>query len=148
MAILGAALFEALRLPWRYVLAGKGPGGEKVRWVEGGPPPREDVQWAHIYLSVRLGPYNPAAPWCFVEPTVLAAPLGWDVFQPKTGSMPPELSGPFALATGGGAAGITLFGETLTFGRLSAAVLTGVLTMIAGAAAVETLRKMRKGRRK
>lgn len=81
MAILLAALYESIRLPWRFVLAGTIPRtGERVRWVEGTPFPRGAVM-AHIYLAVGFPVFRPQR-WVFVEPTVKGAPLGHDVTQP------------------------------------------------------------------
>jgi len=94
MAMLGAALLWSIRLPCRFVLSGKSRSGRVVRWVEGQRPPR-GVKWSHIYLCVRLHPFDPRAPWCSLEPT-LQVPLGWDVAQQAAragGAALPELAG-------------------------------------------------------
>jgi len=97
MALLLAALYESIRLPWRFVLAGSIPRtGERVRWVEGTPFPRGAVM-AHIYLAVGFPVFRPQR-WVFVEPTVKGAPLGHDVTDPAQaaprGGGLPELAGP------------------------------------------------------
>jgi len=81
MAILLAALYESIRLPWKFVLAGSMPSTrERVRWVEGQPFPRGAVM-GHIYLAVGFPVFRPQR-WTFVEPTVKGAPLGHDVTAP------------------------------------------------------------------
>lgn len=81
MAILLAALYESIRLPWKFVLAGTMPSTrQRVRWVEGQPFPRGAVM-AHIYLAVGFPVFRPER-WVFVEPTVKGAPLGHDVTAP------------------------------------------------------------------
>lgn len=81
MAILLAALYESVRLPWKFVLAGTMPSTrQRVRWVEGQPFPRGAVM-AHIYLAVGFPVFRPER-WVFVEPTVKGAPLGHDVTAP------------------------------------------------------------------
>lgn len=77
-ALLLSSLFEAVRMPWRYVLSGVNPiTKERVRWVEGTPYPR-GVRWAHIYTQVGWPVFKPTT-WAWAEPTVRNAPLGWDV---------------------------------------------------------------------
>jgi len=77
-ALLLSSLFEALRMPWRYVLSGMNPiTKERVRWVEGTPYPH-GVRWAHIYTRVGWPVFAPKT-WAWAEPTVRNAPLGWDV---------------------------------------------------------------------
>ena len=77
-ALLLSSLFEAIRMPWRYVLSGMNPiTKERVRWVEGTPYPR-GVRWAHIYTQVGWPVFAPTT-WAWAEPTVRNAPLGWDV---------------------------------------------------------------------
>lgn len=93
MAILLAALYESMRLPWRYVLSGK-RGNEMVRWIEGTPKKR--ASWSHIYVVVGWPPYVPKQ-WAYAEPTLQGVPLGWDVVQhhkKKKTSILPELAGP------------------------------------------------------
>ena len=81
MAILLAALYESIRLPWKFVLAGTIPSTrQRVRWVEGQPFPRGAIM-AHIYLAVGFPVFKPQR-WVFVEPTVKGAPLGHDVTAP------------------------------------------------------------------
>lgn len=76
MAILLASLYEACRLPWRYVLSGRTPNNKLVRWVEGTPKKR--AKWSHIYVIVGYPPYTPKK-WFYAEPTLQRVPLGWDV---------------------------------------------------------------------
>jgi|TARA_R110000751_G_scaffold242845_1_gene343105 hypothetical protein len=76
MAILLASLYEACRLPWRYVLSGRTPKNKLVRWVEGTPKKR--AKWSHIYIVVGYPPYTPKK-WFYAEPTLKRVPLGWDV---------------------------------------------------------------------
>lgn len=93
MAILLAALYESMRLPWRYVLSGKS-GNKMVRWIEGTPKKR--ASWSHIYVVVGWPPYVPKK-WAYAEPTLKGVPLGWDVVQhykKKNTSILPELAGP------------------------------------------------------
>lgn len=81
MALLLAAFYESIRLPWKFVLAGTIPSTrQRVRWVEGQPFPRGAVM-AHIYLAVGFPVFRPER-WVFVEPTVKGAPLGHDVTAP------------------------------------------------------------------
>jgi hypothetical protein len=77
--ILLAAMFESVGLPWKLVLSGRGPAGEKVRFIEGQPVP-PGVAWTHIYCMVGTPPYR-ATQWYFCEPTVEGVPLGWDVIS-------------------------------------------------------------------
>jgi hypothetical protein len=76
MAILLASLYEACRLPWRYVLSGRSPANKLVRWVEG--TPKKQAKWSHIYVIVGYPPYTPKK-WFYAEPTLQRVPLGWDV---------------------------------------------------------------------
>lgn len=114
-ALLLAALFEAVRLPWRFVLSGRAfavtdpptrpadpgiawPSGPRMRWVEGTRYPPGRVKWGHIYVVVGWPVFTPRQ-WAWAEPTVRNAPLGWDVtsHMERTGkSMLPELGDPYA----------------------------------------------------
>lgn len=91
MAILLAALFECLRLPWRFVISGRTTTGKLIRWVEG--TPYQHASWGHIYLCVGDRPFTPKR-WLFAEPT-LKKPLGWDVVRASRGGSVelPELAG-------------------------------------------------------
>jgi hypothetical protein len=75
--ILLASLYESVGLPWRFVLSGRGKGGDKVRHIEGDQI-SPDVRWTHIYLCVGTPPFNPVR-WYFAETTIVGVPLGWDV---------------------------------------------------------------------
>ena len=92
LAILLGALYESVRLPWRFVLSGK-RGKKIVRWVEG--TPYIPAQWSHIYIRVGVPPFRPTK-WFYAEPTLTSAKLGWDVVMAaeKGEKFLPELSGP------------------------------------------------------
>ena len=93
LAMLLGALCESLRIPWRFVLSGKSPGGKTIRWIEG--QRRKRARWAHIYIAIGDRPFQPKR-WAFAEPTVRGVPLGWDVVQATTASgrvVLPELAG-------------------------------------------------------
>lgn len=93
MAILLASFYEALRLPWRFVLSGRA-GKKTIRWIEGTPKKR--AKWAHIYVIVGWPPYTPQK-WLYAEPTLKGVPLGWDVVGAQTASgklILPELGSP------------------------------------------------------
>jgi hypothetical protein len=95
MAILLAAFYESLRLPWKFVLSGGNPRTRQpVRWIEGQPLP-PGIKWSHIYVTVGRPTFTPKL-WSFAEPTLRGAPLGWDVVAAKQRgeSIPlPELGG-------------------------------------------------------
>jgi len=93
MALVLGAFLESLRIPWKFVLSGRGPTGNLLRWCEG--EPRKRAKWAHIYLAVGNKPYKPTK-WIFAEPT-LHVPLGWDIVNAKQKGLKiplPELAGP------------------------------------------------------
>jgi transglutaminase-like putative cysteine protease len=77
MVILLCSLFEAVNLPWKQVLSGRGADGKKVRYIEGLQLP-QGASWTHIYCMVGTPPFQPNR-WYFCEPTVQGVPLGWDV---------------------------------------------------------------------
>ena len=85
LALLFAALCESIRLPWRFVLSGKGRFGVE-RWIEG--TPEKDIQFSHIYAAVGWPPFNPKY-WAYAEPTLKGVDLGWDVVShmQKTGGL-------------------------------------------------------------
>jgi hypothetical protein len=92
LAMLLGAMYESIRLPWRFVLSGQDGSGKLVRWVEG--QPRKRARWSHIYMMVGDDPYKPKV-WRYAEPT-LKKPLGWDVVSHVNsggGSVMSELSG-------------------------------------------------------
>jgi hypothetical protein len=76
-ALSRASMAQSIRLPWKFVLAGKGRNGKLVRWVEGERPPW-GVQFAHIYVQLGWPPFAPKQ-WASAEQTVRGAPLGYDV---------------------------------------------------------------------
>ena len=93
LAMLLGALCESLRIPWRFVLSGRSPGGKTVRWIEG--QRRKRAKWAHIYIAIGDRPFQPKR-WAFAEPTVRGVPLGWDVVKATNASgkvVLPELAG-------------------------------------------------------
>lgn len=92
MAMLLAAMYEACRLPWRFVLSGRDRKGKLLRWVEGTPKKR--AVWSHIYVIVGWPPYTPKK-WLYAEPTLKGVPLGWDVVGAGKGGRAalPELAG-------------------------------------------------------
>jgi len=82
LSILLGALYETVRLPWKFVLSGTNKKtGQTVRWIEGQPFPR-NVGWAHIYVCVGRPTFRPTR-WSFAEPSLKGAKLGWDVVQAK-----------------------------------------------------------------
>ena len=85
-ATLLAALCESIKLPWKFVLSGRDPAGQKVRLIEGEKEPR-GVSWSHIYLTIGTPPFNPNR-WYFAEPTIRGVPLGWDVVSGDSRFLP------------------------------------------------------------
>jgi len=81
LAIVLCSLFEAIRLPWRLVLSGKGSHGSMVRYIEGDP--YKKGQYAHIYCCVGDKPFTPSE-WIMCEPT-MKVPLGWDIVKAVSG---------------------------------------------------------------
>lgn len=145
MAILLAALYEAVRLPWRYVLSGAAtsPGSKPVRcrWIEGTPLPA-GFRAGHIYVTVGWPPFAPPdkVTWTWAEPTIKGKPLGWDVTgeleRRGTSSLPelagPSLSGSASGAAGGAvAAGVVEGGKRIQWETVLAAVIVGSLTAVA-----------------
>jgi hypothetical protein len=105
-AILLAAFYESLRLPWRFVLSGKARNGTVDRWVEGSK--MKDLEFSHIYVVVGWPPFRPTK-WQFAEPTLKNIPLGWDVVhhaRSQGSSVLPELAGILPELAGIGVAGI------------------------------------------
>ena len=83
LSLLTAAMYESIRLPWRFVLSGVDERtGQPVRWMEGQRPPPRSVKFAHVNLSVGRPPFQPKL-WDFAEPSLKGAPLGWDVVQAR-----------------------------------------------------------------
>lgn len=156
MAILLAALYQAVRLPFRFVLSGV-KQGRPVRWVEGTRVPR-GVRWSHIYLQVGNQPFS-ATEWKFAEPTLQGAKLGWDVVQAQ-GQPLPEMAGPAGYGAAPGPAQMvhgeaphvmvqrapTLW-EKLTadidHGVVGKAVLVGLTTGLVGAVVRDVYRKIK-----
>lgn len=144
MALLLACLYEAVRLPWRFVLSGRLKGAS-TRWVEGTPFPSGMVP-GHIYVVVGWPPFRPTT-WRFAEPTVKGRPLGWDATNMRQGAMPllPELGAMPNVAAGAGAAVATSTAEGRFFGLDAAtvgrAVVLGTLTSVLGALAGEWARR-------
>jgi hypothetical protein len=82
LAILLCSFFEAIRLPWRLVLSGKGSHGSMVRHIEG--EPYKKAAYAHIYCCVGDKPFTPSK-WIMCEPT-MKVPLGWDIVSAVSGN--------------------------------------------------------------
>lgn len=116
VALLLAALFESVRLPWRFVLSGSNPKSkQRARWIEGEGSPPWGIIWSHIYLVVGWPPFAPKT-WAFAEPTVRGKPLGWDVIramEERGGQPMPELAGGTSMvSTGAGIAASSLTAAT------------------------------------
>lgn len=96
MAIVLAALGDAIRLPWRFVISGRDKSGALVVYVEGTGPVPSNVKWTHIYVQVGGPPFKPKW-WTFAEPT-LSVPLGWSVATQDGGAVEgrADLSGALA----------------------------------------------------
>jgi hypothetical protein len=100
MAMLLAAMYESIRLPWRFVLSGR-QGKKTVRWIEG--TKKKSATWSHIYVIVGWPPYTPKK-WKYAEPTLRGVPLGWDVvgsYEANGKVVLPELAGPEGVSDAG-----------------------------------------------
>lgn len=154
IAMLIAALFEAVALPWKYVLSGV-VGNQRVQWIEGA---RMDpsITWSHIYNAVELNKR-----WVIAEGTMKGAPLGHDVAM--TGQAMPEMrAGSLAGYGGAGSYGfpVTVVDPTEAGSRaawyavlkdmdvkaMAAAVIVGVLTSVIGQIALDAVKDYRKGK--
>lgn len=149
MALLLATFYEAIRLEWRFVLAGSDPRTKaRARWTEGEPFPR-GVRWEHIYLKVGWPPFRPSR-WTWAEPTVRGKPLGWD-FQghlEATGQVPPlpELAGVPSTGAASTASGIAAAGgyfENWDWEKIAMSVVIGVVTSVASQAILAAIQKKR-----
>jgi transglutaminase-like putative cysteine protease len=139
LSILLCSMFEALRLPWKFVISGKDDYGHTIRYVE-----KElhfpKAAYSHVYCCVGNNPFKPTE-WYFCEPT-LSVPLGWDVVEAKRRSGKdalPELGafGSTAIVAGtiGGSVGeAAAKSRTLTFKKFAKeigfAVAVGSFTAI------------------
>jgi transglutaminase-like putative cysteine protease len=85
-----ASLYEAIRLPWKFVLSGRDKRGVNHRYIEGDKP-TPGVEWSHIYVQVGWPPFHPTT-WRFAEGTMKTAGLGWDVVG--SNGLPPGASPP------------------------------------------------------
>lgn len=92
VAILLMALFESIKLPWRFVLSGR-VDQDKVRFIEGSALPEwfPRARWSHVYGMVGTPPFQPTT-WFFTEPTVRGVPLGWDVVSGDASYLPEMLT--------------------------------------------------------
>ena len=101
-AVLLATMAHSVRLPWRFVLAGRGRRG-MARWNEDHAPtgkvrypalPKHGWDPTHIYLDLGwppftegkaakdgLGVVRPLTRWAAAEPTMKGVPLGFDVAE-------------------------------------------------------------------
>lgn len=146
MSILLAAFFEAMKLPWRFVLSGVQRGtGRKMRWVEGTPEPA-NVRYTHIYTMVGDRPFVPNS-WAYADATVKSAPLGWDVIA-HGGGILPEMSGALAgvgdLSITGGAIAAEVVGDRpkeAVVKQIAVAVVVGVSVSVLSQLVLDRLRK-------
>lgn len=86
MVLLLCSFFEAIGLPWKYVLSGRDQKQQKVRYIEGDNVP-PGCTWTHIYCMVGTPPFR-ATVWYFCEPTLQKVPLGWDVIDGDSSYLP------------------------------------------------------------
>jgi len=134
LAMLCNAMFDSIRLDYRYVICGKTPDGRLVRYVEG-----EDylpqADWVHIYTMVGDKPFTPTN-WYYVEPT-MKVPLGWDVVS--AGGKLPEMGDYGATPSRGAGTGIGIGVGTASVDRsplanlgkeIGVAVVIGVFTAL------------------
>ena len=100
-SVLLAALGHSIRLPFRFVVSGRGDKGDRIRWVEGTGPAPKGVTWSHIYILAQWPPFKPRhAAWAEVT---LDARLGWDSMKEP----PPKNRADLAGERGGGKLGQT-----------------------------------------
>jgi hypothetical protein len=142
MVILLATLFTAAAFPWRCVLSGKDAGGRAYRYVEGqgGAPP--NVRWDHIYLLVGTPPLRPTR-WYFCEPTLVGAPLGWDVISGSKEDLPSGAGvdlGSVSSSVGTAIATEQEGAQGFSASKLATAVLTGVAVAVGTQLTLDWLR--------
>jgi hypothetical protein len=107
LAVLIAAMAESIRLPWRYVLAGRSMTGKTIRTSEHDYFPI-GAQYSHIYCDLGWPPFSEgktvrdavtrkvrsATTWASAEPTIRGVPLGYDAVTHGVPSRAlPELAG-------------------------------------------------------
>lgn len=81
IAVLIGAMAHSIRLPWRFVLAGRDRQGRPVSWPEplGGSRRRPPRGWRFFHIFTALGwPKFQPTTWMAAEGTVKGAPLGYD----------------------------------------------------------------------
>ena len=149
-SILLGAMFESVKLPWRFVLSGRqGSSGKKLRWIEGTPEPR-GVKWSHIYTAVGWPPFQPTQ-WAYAEGTVKGVPLGWDVVGASSALLP-EMNGPKRraqfgngmLAAGGSAVAAAVEENgRINWRHIGVAVIAGVLTSVVAQLTLDEIRARR-----
>ena len=76
-SLLLASFAEAIKMPWKFALAGQSPTGKRVRFIEGERMPW-GAQFSHIYVVLGWPPFQPQE-WASAETTIRGAPLGYDV---------------------------------------------------------------------
>jgi hypothetical protein len=136
MAILLASLYEAVALPWRYVLSGI-QNGRKVRWVEGTQLPW-GVKWAHIYVVVGWPPFRPRT-WSFAEPTIKGATLGWDVIAGSQSALP-EMGSSLGAAASSGMSLLTEFTQEINWKQVALSSVLGVGTLVVAQLVLDWIR--------
>lgn len=154
LALLLASMFEAINLPWKYVLSTQ-RGGKARRWVEG-EPMREFGVWQHIYLQVGWPPFRPNT-WAFVEPTVKTAPLGWDVVANANQGILPEMASRALGAAWGSitrplvrpaSEGDATSGNRIDWQAVTASIVVSVLATVVGSIALDAVKAWRRKKRK
>jgi transglutaminase-like putative cysteine protease len=89
LAVLIATMAESIKLPWRYVIAGKDRQGRPYRYHEQKRAPARGANFYHIYVDLGWPPFAPTT-WAAAEPTIRGLPLGHDVV---TDGMPDGVRG-------------------------------------------------------
>ena len=158
MIILLLSFYHTLGFPWKLVISGVSPKGQKQRYIQGQKRiPKGN--WTHIYGMVGDQPFNPNK-WHFVEPTLQGAPFGWDVVAAK-GNVLPEMQGAMAgfgassmgagigtgigIGVGTGAAAHHQEGSQHYLREVLTAVVIAVVSSVATELWLENIRKKRKG---
>jgi len=139
MAMLLCSFFEALRLPWKFVISANTRNG-LVRYCEGDKN-FQPLPYSHIYCAVGDRPFTPQR-WIYCEPT-MDVPLGWDIVatqsDPEARKYLPELGGVASSIVGstvGGAVGEAAGEASVTRNvakfakQVAVAIVAGSLTAV------------------